>query len=53
MCFRSRNDVQTCTAWKAPVIWDGMFDPDAYDHAHQQKGSRVALTVFAVGRSVT
>uniref|UniRef100_A0A8C4DIE6 Alpha 1,3-galactosyltransferase 2 n=1 Tax=Dicentrarchus labrax TaxID=13489 RepID=A0A8C4DIE6_DICLA len=38
--FRSRRDVQTCTSWKAPIIWDGM------------EGSSVALTVFAVGRFV-
>ncbi|XP_029008199.1 alpha-1,3-galactosyltransferase 2-like [Betta splendens] len=46
----SRNDVQTCTAWKAPIIWEGMFDPRVYDKTHQEEGSRVALTVFAVGR---
>ncbi|KAE8298415.1 N-acetyllactosaminide alpha-1,3-galactosyltransferase [Larimichthys crocea] len=46
----SRSDVQTCTDWKAPIIWDGMFDPDLYDKTHQSEGSSVALTVFAVGR---
>lgn len=50
---RSRNDVQTCTPWKAPIIWDGMFDPDLYDRMHQQEGSSVALTVFAIGRLVS
>ncbi|TWW61961.1 alpha-1,3-galactosyltransferase 2-like [Takifugu flavidus] len=48
--LRSRDDVQTCTPWKAPIIWDGMFDPDLYDRTHQREGSSVALTVFAVGR---
>ncbi|XP_071401145.1 alpha-1,3-galactosyltransferase 2-like [Centroberyx affinis] len=46
----SRADVQTCTTWKAPIIWDGMFNPDVYDHKHKRDQSSVALTVFAVGR---
>ncbi|XP_031702224.1 N-acetyllactosaminide alpha-1,3-galactosyltransferase-like isoform X2 [Anarrhichthys ocellatus] len=46
----SRPNVQTCTSWKAPIIWEGMFDPDLYDQAHKTEGSSVALTVFAVGR---
>ncbi|XP_035518111.1 alpha-1,3-galactosyltransferase 2-like [Morone saxatilis] len=46
----SRRDVQTCTSWGAPIIWDGMFDPDLYDQMHKREGSSVALTVFAVGR---
>ncbi|XP_049893960.1 alpha-1,3-galactosyltransferase 2-like isoform X2 [Epinephelus moara] len=46
----SRPDVQTCTSWNAPIIWEGMFDPDLYDQAHKMKRSSVALTVFAVGR---
>ncbi|XP_037633122.1 alpha-1,3-galactosyltransferase 2-like isoform X3 [Sebastes umbrosus] len=48
--LRSRSDVQTCTSWKAPIIWEGMFDPDLYDQAYKREGSSVALTVFAVGR---
>lgn len=47
-----RRDVQTCTQWKAPIIWEGMFDPKRYDQAHKKEGSSVALTVFAVGRYV-
>ncbi|XP_028302945.1 alpha-1,3-galactosyltransferase 2-like isoform X2 [Gouania willdenowi] len=46
----SRHDVQTCTSWNAPIIWEGMFDPDLYDQTHKKKDSSVALTVFAVGR---
>ncbi|XP_056294262.1 alpha-1,3-galactosyltransferase 2-like isoform X1 [Pseudoliparis swirei] len=46
----SRPDVLTCTYWKAPIIWEGMFDPDLYDQMHKKAGSSVALTVFAVGR---
>nr|XP_046239329.1 N-acetyllactosaminide alpha-1,3-galactosyltransferase-like isoform X2 [Scatophagus argus] len=46
----SRRDVQTCTSWKTPIIWEGMFDPDLYDQMHKREGSSVALTVFAVGR---
>lgn len=45
-----RRDVQTCTHWKAPIIWDGMFDPERYDQVHKKEGSSIALTVFAVGR---
>ncbi|XP_008406827.1 alpha-1,3-galactosyltransferase 2 isoform X2 [Poecilia reticulata] len=48
--LRSRNDVQTCTSWNAPIIWEGMFNPSHYDQIHRNKGSSVALTVFAVGR---
>uniref|UniRef100_A0A4W5QC71 Alpha 1,3-galactosyltransferase 2 n=1 Tax=Hucho hucho TaxID=62062 RepID=A0A4W5QC71_9TELE len=47
---RSRGDVQTCTDWGSPVIWDGMFDPDHYDQEHRRNHSSVSLTVFAVGR---
>lgn len=43
----------TCTTWKAPIIWEGMFDPNLYDQFHKQEGASVALTVFAVGRFVT
>ncbi|XP_029358780.1 alpha-1,3-galactosyltransferase 2-like [Echeneis naucrates] len=46
----SRSDVLTCTPWNAPIIWEGMFDPDLYDRAHNEEGTSVALTVFAVGR---
>lgn len=46
----SREDVQTCTYWEAPIIWDGLFDPDYYDREHKRLGSSVAVTVFAVGR---
>uniref|UniRef100_A0A3Q3A7L3 Alpha 1,3-galactosyltransferase 2 n=1 Tax=Kryptolebias marmoratus TaxID=37003 RepID=A0A3Q3A7L3_KRYMA len=45
----SRHDVQTCTSWRAPIIWEGMFDPHHYDQKHKEEGSSVALTVFAVG----
>ncbi|KAG7478442.1 hypothetical protein MATL_G00080430 [Megalops atlanticus] len=46
----SRRDVQTCTNWGAPVMWEGMFDPEVYDLEHRKRGSSVALTVFAVGK---
>ncbi|KAL4646033.1 alpha-1,3-galactosyltransferase 2-like [Arapaima gigas] len=46
----SRADVQTCTYWNAPILWDGMFDTKVYDTYHKEKGTSVALTVFAVGR---
>ncbi|KAM3878027.1 N-acetyllactosaminide alpha-1,3-galactosyltransferase-like [Diretmus argenteus] len=48
--FSCRTDVQTRTYWRAPVIWDGMFDPHIYDKMHNRDRSSVALTVFAVGR---
>lgn len=48
--LHSRDDIQTCTTWKAPIIWDGMFDAQLYDEAHIREKSSVALTVFAVGR---
>lgn len=48
--LQSRSDVQTCTTWRAPIIWDGMFNTELYDEAHKRDKSSVALTVFAVGR---
>ncbi|XP_045889525.1 N-acetyllactosaminide alpha-1,3-galactosyltransferase-like [Micropterus dolomieu] len=48
--FGARPGVQTCTSWKAPIIWEGMFDPYLYDQKHIESHSSVALTVFAVGR---
>ncbi|KAG5838657.1 hypothetical protein ANANG_G00225940 [Anguilla anguilla] len=48
--LRSRTDVTTCTDWGAPIMWDGMFDPNIYDEHHKKMGSTVALTVFAIGR---
>ncbi|XP_041129928.1 alpha-1,3-galactosyltransferase 2-like isoform X2 [Polyodon spathula] len=46
----SRTDVQTCTYWGAPVMWDGMFNPQHYDEVYRRQNVTVALTVFAVGR---
>ncbi|KAL4622556.1 alpha-1,3-galactosyltransferase 2 [Arapaima gigas] len=46
----SRTDVQTCTYWGAPIMWDGMFNSTVYDQEHRGRGTSVALTVFAVGR---
>nr|XP_033486181.1 N-acetyllactosaminide alpha-1,3-galactosyltransferase-like [Epinephelus lanceolatus]XP_033486189.1 N-acetyllactosaminide alpha-1,3-galactosyltransferase-like [Epinephelus lanceolatus] len=48
--FRARQGVDTRTSWKAPIIWEGMFDPKLYDQNHIQNQTSVALTVFAVGR---
>ncbi|XP_028853680.1 alpha-1,3-galactosyltransferase 2-like [Denticeps clupeoides] len=50
--FWARSDVQTCTYWGAPIMWDGMFDPDVYDDEHMKRNTSVALTVFAVGRYI-
>ncbi|XP_034076791.1 alpha-1,3-galactosyltransferase 2-like [Gymnodraco acuticeps] len=48
--FGARQGVETRTSWKAPIIWEGMFDPNLYDQKHIQNQTSVALTVFAVGR---
>ncbi|KAL3993343.1 serine/threonine-protein kinase N1 [Sarotherodon galilaeus] len=48
--FGARPSVQTSTSWNAPIIWEGMFDPDLFDQKHIEEKSSVALTVFAVGR---
>uniref|UniRef100_A0A3P8RKX2 Alpha 1,3-galactosyltransferase 2 n=1 Tax=Amphiprion percula TaxID=161767 RepID=A0A3P8RKX2_AMPPE len=48
--FGARPAVQTRTSWRAPIIWEGMFDPKVFDQKHIQENSTVALTVFAVGR---
>uniref|UniRef100_A0A3B4AIF4 Uncharacterized protein n=1 Tax=Periophthalmus magnuspinnatus TaxID=409849 RepID=A0A3B4AIF4_9GOBI len=46
----ARTDVPTQTPWKAPIMWEGMFDGTLYDKAHLEANSSVALTVFAIGR---
>lgn len=46
-------EVETCTSWEAPIIWEGMFDAKLYDKTHIKSHSSVALTVFAVGRFVS
>ncbi|XP_066546694.1 alpha-1,3-galactosyltransferase 2 isoform X1 [Amia ocellicauda] len=46
----SRKDVQTCTHWQAPIIWDGMFDAQQYDEFYKSRNTGVALTVFAIGK---
>ncbi|XP_003450830.2 N-acetyllactosaminide alpha-1,3-galactosyltransferase-like isoform X1 [Oreochromis niloticus] len=46
----ARPAVQTSTSWNAPIIWEGMFDPNLFDQKHIEEKSSVALTVFAVGR---
>ncbi|KAF7652221.1 hypothetical protein LDENG_00099730 [Lucifuga dentata] len=47
--FGSRPAVQTSTVWNAPIIWEGMFDPNLFDQKHRKQNTFVALTVFAVG----
>lgn len=48
--YSSRTDIPTQTPWKAPIMWEGMFDGEVYDKAHRAANSSVALTVFAIGR---
>ncbi|XP_061593563.1 N-acetyllactosaminide alpha-1,3-galactosyltransferase-like isoform X2 [Cololabis saira] len=48
--LRARPKVQTRTSWKAPIMWELMFDPRVYDKKHQEEQTTVSLTVFAVGR---
>lgn len=48
--FGARPAVQTSTSWNAPIIWEGMFEPNLFDQKHIGEKSSVALTVFAVGR---
>lgn len=43
-------NISNQTPWKAPILWEGMFDGEIYDKAHIVANSSVALTVFAVGR---
>ncbi|XP_054475200.1 N-acetyllactosaminide alpha-1,3-galactosyltransferase-like [Anoplopoma fimbria] len=47
--FGARPQVETRTPWEAPIIWNGMFDPELYDQMYIQNQASVALTVFAVG----
>ncbi|XP_067873557.1 alpha-1,3-galactosyltransferase 2-like isoform X2 [Heterodontus francisci] len=48
--YWSRTDVQTCTDWKAPIIWDGTFNPMYYDEMYKKQNIVIGLTVFAVGK---
>lgn len=48
--YKARSAVQTQTAWKAPIMWEGMWEAIDYDRIHQENKTAVALTVFAVGR---
>ncbi|XP_029282266.1 N-acetyllactosaminide alpha-1,3-galactosyltransferase-like [Cottoperca gobio] len=48
--FRARPVVVTRTSWKAPIMWEGMFDPNHYDQMYIKNQTSVAVTVFAVGR---
>eukprot|EP00062_Callorhinchus_milii_P012690 gi/632960002/ref/XP_007895947.1/ PREDICTED: alpha 1,3-galactosyltransferase 2 isoform X2 [Callorhinchus milii] len=45
----SRKDVQTCTHWKAPIIWEGTFNPEYYNKEYRKQNVIIGLTVFAVG----
>ncbi|XP_069775102.1 alpha-1,3-galactosyltransferase 2-like isoform X2 [Narcine bancroftii] len=47
--YWTRSDVQTCTIWNAPIIWDGTFNPVDYDEMYKKKNIVIGLTVFAVG----
>ncbi|XP_051895504.1 alpha-1,3-galactosyltransferase 2-like isoform X2 [Pristis pectinata] len=47
--YWTRTDVQTCTNWNAPIIWDGTFKPAVYDEMYKKKNIVIGLTVFAVG----
>ncbi|XP_006862426.1 PREDICTED: alpha-1,3-galactosyltransferase 2 [Chrysochloris asiatica] len=46
----ARPEVLTCTAWGAPIIWDGTFDPAKAHQKARQQNFTIGLTVFAVGR---
>uniref|UniRef100_UPI00398F40E1 alpha-1,3-galactosyltransferase 2-like isoform X2 n=1 Tax=Pristiophorus japonicus TaxID=55135 RepID=UPI00398F40E1 len=46
----NRTDVQTCTNWNAPIIWNGIFDPKYYDKMYKEQNIVIGLTVFAVGK---
>uniref|UniRef100_A0A669D7K6 Alpha 1,3-galactosyltransferase 2 n=1 Tax=Oreochromis niloticus TaxID=8128 RepID=A0A669D7K6_ORENI len=52
-----RTSVQTSTSWKAPIIWDGMFDPNLYDQRYLDAYLKTFLTSaeqhFMVGLPVT
>nr|XP_011762806.1 alpha-1,3-galactosyltransferase 2 [Macaca nemestrina] len=48
----ARPEVLTCTPWGAPIIWDGIFDPDVAKQEATQQNLTIGLTVFAVGRAV-
>lgn len=48
--YGARSSVTTQTEWKAPIMWEGMWDSNDFDRLHVQHQSSVALTVFAVGK---
>lgn len=48
--YGARENVKTQTEWKAPIMWEGMWEPNDFDRIHVKSQSSVALTVFAVGK---
>ncbi|XP_028711640.1 alpha-1,3-galactosyltransferase 2 [Peromyscus leucopus] len=46
----ARPEVLTCTSWRAPIIWDGIFDPHEAQQEARRQNLTIGLTVFAVGR---
>ncbi|XP_053346854.1 globoside alpha-1,3-N-acetylgalactosaminyltransferase 1-like isoform X2 [Clarias gariepinus] len=48
----SRPDVATTTAWLAPIVWEGTFDPSVIDAIYMPQNITVAATVFALGKYV-
>lgn len=48
--YGARPKVPTRTDWKAPIMWEGIWDPLDFDRVHIENRTSVALTVFAVGR---
>ncbi|XP_078281167.1 alpha-1,3-galactosyltransferase 2-like [Rhinoraja longicauda] len=47
--YWTRTDVQTCTDWNAPIIWDSTFNAETYDQMYKKQNVVIGLTVFAVG----
>ncbi|KAG9463767.1 hypothetical protein GDO78_021121 [Eleutherodactylus coqui] len=42
--------VPSTTSWGAPIVWEGTFDHEEENRFHQDHGTVVGLSVFAVGK---
>ncbi|KAM4641989.1 N-acetyllactosaminide alpha-1,3-galactosyltransferase-like [Discoglossus pictus] len=38
------------TPWGAPIVWEGTFNSEKDEHFHQERGTVVGLSVFAIGK---
>ncbi|KAJ8406688.1 hypothetical protein AAFF_G00296040 [Aldrovandia affinis] len=45
-----RTDVLAVSPWLAPIVWEGIFEPEIIDNTYKYLNLTIATTVFAVGK---